>query len=87
MLAINYSTIRNNLKTYCDKVSDNGETIIITRKDEKNIVILSLEQYNDLKRYAENAEYLAMLDRSLKQLKEGNILIKDIDVLESEANK
>ena len=27
MLAVNYSTIRNNLKDYCDKATDDGETV------------------------------------------------------------
>ena len=45
MLAVNYSTIRNNLKSYCDEVTDHNETVIVTRKDEKNVVILSLEKY------------------------------------------
>ena len=40
MLAVNYSTIRNNLKDYCDQASDHQETIIITRKNEKNIVLI-----------------------------------------------
>ena len=39
MVAVNYSTIRNNLKDYCDKASDQHETIIVTRKNEKNIVL------------------------------------------------
>ena len=34
MLAVNYSTIRNNLKSYCDKATDENETVIVTRKDE-----------------------------------------------------
>ena len=71
MLAVNYSTIRNNLKSYCDKASDSGEIVIVTRKDEKNVVILSLEKYNQMERAARNAEYLAMIDRGMKQLAEG----------------
>jgi len=43
MLAINYSTLRNNLKNYCDIVTDNAETPVVTRKDEKNVVLISLE--------------------------------------------
>ena len=35
MLAVNYSTIRSNLKDYCDKATDNNETVIVTRKNEK----------------------------------------------------
>ncbi len=48
MLAVNYSTIRSNLKDYCDKATDNNETVIVTRKDEKNVVLMSLEQYNEV---------------------------------------
>lgn len=71
MLAVNYSTIRNKLKTYCDEATDNNETIIVTRKEEKNVVILSLEKYNRLMKTVKNAEYLAMLNRSLNQLEAG----------------
>ena len=71
MLAVNYSTIRNNLKGYCDQATDNGETIIVTRKAEKNIVILSLDKYNQLTKAARNAEYLAMIDRGIAQLSAG----------------
>ena len=72
MLAVNYSTIRDNLKSYCDEATDNGETVIVTRKAEKNIVILSLEKYNQLVKAAQNAEYLSMIDRGLRQLEAGN---------------
>lgn len=71
MLAVNYSTIRNNLKNYCDKATDSQETVIVTRKNEKNVVILSLERYNQLEKAARNAEYLAMIDRSMAQLEDG----------------
>lgn len=72
MLAVNYSTIRNNLKDYCDQASDHQETIIITRKNEKNIVLISLEKYNQLEKAARNNEYLAMIDRGIAQLEAGN---------------
>lgn len=72
MLAVNYSTVRNNLKIYCDEATDNNETVIITRKNEKNVVILSLEKYNQIMKAARNAEYLAMIDRGLSQLESGN---------------
>lgn len=71
MLAVNYSTIRNNLKAYCDEATDNNETVIVTRKDEKNVVLLSLEKYNQITKAAQNAEYLAMIDRGIAQLSAG----------------
>lgn len=71
MLAVNYSTLRNNLKEYCDKATDSYETVIVTRKEEKNVVIMSLEKYNQLEKAARNAEYLAMIDRGITQLEAG----------------
>ena len=84
MLAVNYSTIRNKLKNYCDEATDNNQTIIVTRKAERNVVILSLEKYNRLMRIVQNAEYLSMLDRGIKQLEAGkgqkhDLIEADID--------
>ena len=71
MLAVNYSTIRNNLKDYCDAATDKYETVIVTRKGEKNVVLMSLEQYNSLMKAARNSEYLAKIDRAIEQLEKG----------------
>ena len=71
MLAINYTTMRNNFKDYCDKATDENEDIIITRKDEKNVVLVSLEKYNQLMKAVRNAEYLYKIDCSMAQLKAG----------------
>ena len=48
MLAVNYTNLRDNMKTYMDKVTDDYETMIVTRKDNKNVVMLSEEAYNNL---------------------------------------
>ena len=72
MLAVNYSTIRNHLKDYCDKASDFQETVIVTRKNEKNVVLMSLDKYNQLERAARNNEYLAMVDKGIAQLEAGH---------------
>ena len=72
MLAVNYSTIRSRLKDYCDKVTDESETVIVTRKDEKNVVIISLSEYNALTKAARNAAYLNKLDRAIEQLSRGD---------------
>ena len=71
MLTVKYSTIRNHLKDYCDKVTDYQETIIVTRKSEKNVVIISLEKYEQLEKAARNAEYLSMIDQGIAQLESG----------------
>ncbi|MDY5913576.1 MAG: type II toxin-antitoxin system Phd/YefM family antitoxin [Inconstantimicrobium porci] len=48
MLAVNYTNLRDNMKTYMDKVTDDYETMIITRKNNRNVVMLSEESYNNL---------------------------------------
>ena len=83
MLAVNYSTIRKKLKDYCDKATDENETVIVTRKDEKNIVLISLEQYNSVMRALKNSEYLSMIDKSMKQIEEGKYVTKTIEELEA----
>lgn len=87
MLAVNYSTIRNNLKNYCDKATDDYETVIVTRKDEKNVVIMSLEKYNALIKAARNAEYLDMIDASMEQAKQCKVVVKTIEELEKMADE
>ena len=68
MVATNYTAVRNNLKDYCDMATDSGETVIITRKANKNVVLLSLERYNLMEKELRNAQYLAKLDRAFDQL-------------------
>jgi antitoxin YefM len=87
MLAVNYSTIRENLKSYCDKVTDLNETVIVTRKDEKNVVIISLDEWNMLQRALHNAEYLSRLNRSVADVKAGRVVVKSMDELEAMADE
>lgn len=48
MLAANYTNLRDNMKMYMDMVTNDYETMIVTRKDNKNVVMLSEESYNNL---------------------------------------
>ena len=87
MLAVNYSTIRENLKTYCDMVTDERETVIVTRKDEKNVVIISLEEWNALQKAARNAEFYAKIQRSIDAYNNGNVVVKSMADLEAMADE
>ena len=71
MIAANYTSVRNNLKSYCDRVSDSNETLIITRKEERNVVMMSLDRFNEMEKEIRNARYLSKLDRSFDQLLSG----------------
>ena len=76
MLAVNYTTLRENMKMYMDKVTDDYETVIVTRKDNKNVVMLSEESYNNLMEniyvMGNKANY-DWLAESKAQLEKGNM--------------
>lgn len=59
----------------------------MTRKDEKNVVIISLKKYNEIMRAARNAEYLDMIDRSMEQVRQGKVVVKSMVELEEMANE
>ena len=45
--------------------------MIVTRKHEKNVVLMSLDQYNQLEKAARNNEYISMIDMGIAQLEAG----------------
>ena len=48
MIAVNYTQFRKEMKKYLDMVTDSYEMVTVTRKDNKNAVILSEEAVNNL---------------------------------------
>lgn len=48
MLATNYTSLRKNMKGYFDQVVDEFEPLLVTRKNDGNVVVLSQESYNNL---------------------------------------
>ena len=74
MLAVNYSNVRNKFKDYCEKVTKDFETIIITRQRGDNVVLMSEAEYNNLMEnlyVRSNPEYYNELLTSIEQLKKG----------------
>ena len=78
MTAIKCIDIRNNFNIFCDKVFG-GETLIISRPKNENVVMISENEYNLLQKTKRNAEYLSMLDRSIEEAKSGNIIVKSLE--------
>lgn len=81
MLAVNYTELRGNMKECMDKVSDDFETLIVTRKKNKNIVMISEETYNNM---IENMHLMGSqtnykwLMESKKQLEDGLAQAKEL---------
>ncbi len=81
MLAVNYTNLRENMKSYMDKVTDDYETLIVTRKNDKNVVMISEEAYNNLLENAYITSSKANFDwlmESKKQLEEGKLVKKEL---------
>ena len=81
MLAVNYTNLRENMKSYMARVTDDYETLIVTRKDNKNVVMLSEEAYNNLMENAyimgNKANYDWLME-SKSQLEKENVSVKKL---------
>ena len=66
MKALSYTALRNTLAKTMEKVCSDHEPIIITRKSEGAVVMLSLEDYESL----QETTYLLRSPKNLKRLVE-----------------
>ena len=85
MVAVSYTNLRQNLKTYMDKVFQNSQPIIITRKNNENVVLISVDEYsslietNYLLSNEANAEHLK---KSISQHKSGKAKKRELHEIE-----
>jgi antitoxin YefM len=76
MDAITYTNLRQNLKSYMDKVFNDHDPLIITRKNNENVVLISIDEYNSLMETnyllsnKKNAEHL---QKSINQHRSGKM--------------
>ncbi|MFC1603300.1 type II toxin-antitoxin system Phd/YefM family antitoxin [Pseudomonadota bacterium] len=75
MKAVSYTAVRSNLAKTMEHICDDHEPVVITRKNERSVVMLSLEDYESL-------EETAYLLRSPKNTRR---LIESISQLENGA--
>ena len=83
MLAVNYTNFRENMKDYMDKATNDYETMIVTRKNNKNVVMISEETYNNLMENVYvmgNKSNYDWLMESKEQLESGKL--KEHDLIE-----
>lgn len=65
MDAVSYSDLRKNLKKYMDDVYTGHYPLIITRKNDENVVMISLDEFNSL----QETNYLLASDANARHLK------------------
>lgn len=78
--------LKANLKYYIDKALS-GDSIIITRPKQENVVMISESEYNELLRLKNNAEYVYKLNRSIEQAKQGKVVSRSVEELEAMENE
>lgn len=73
MKVVNYTDLRLNLKKWLDVVINDVEELIIKRKDNKDLVLVPLDEYNSLKEtaYLLSGKNREVLIQSLQEAKEG----------------
>lgn len=77
MVAVKGTTVKNDFKNICDRVF-RGETLIISRPKDENIVMLSEREYTELERLRKNADYMAKIDRAIAQKEAGTMQEHDL---------
>lgn len=73
MKVVNYTDLRLNLKHWLDTVINDVEEIIIKRKNNKDLVLISLDEYNSLKEtsYLLSGKNRDILIQSIKEAEQG----------------
>ena len=79
MKVINDTDLRINLKKWMDSVTDDREEIIVKRKDNKDLVLISLDEYNSLNEtnYLLSGKNRDILLNSVKDVRENKGLIQN----------
>lgn len=80
MKVVNYTELRLNLKHWLDSVIDDVEEVIIKRKNQKDLVLISLEEYNSLveTNYLLSGKNRDILLESIAEVKKGNKEYQDL---------
>lgn len=75
MRAITYTSARNNLANTMKKVCDDHDPIIVTRKNNEAVILMSLEDYESLTETAylmQSPKNAKRLIHSIEELNAGN---------------
>lgn len=80
MDTVNYTDFRSNLKHWFDKVVNDVSDVVIKRKNGKDLVLISLDEYNSLKEttYLLTGKNRDILLNSIKELEEGKGVQKEL---------
>ena len=77
MIAVKSKDIKQNFESMCNMVFG-GETLVISRPKNENVVLISEQRYEELEKAQKNAEYLAKIDKGFEQIRAGKGQIHEL---------
>ena len=81
MKIVTFTEARNQLKSVLDRVVDDADYTVITRRDADDAVVMSLEYFNSLLETVhllKSPTNAAHLERSIAQYRQGQVTEKDL---------
>ena len=82
MKIVTFTEARNKLKSVLDRVINDADYTVITRRDADDAVVMSLEYFNSLLETVhllKSPANAAHLERSIAQYRKGQVTEKDLD--------
>ncbi|OQX06394.1 MAG: type II toxin-antitoxin system prevent-host-death family antitoxin [Candidatus Thiothrix putei] len=81
MQVVTFSEARNNLKTVLNRVVEDADCTIITRRDAEDAVVMSLDYYNSLMEtlyLLKTPANAAHLQKSIEQFRQGKATPREL---------
>ena len=82
MIAIKTIDIRNDFKKVSNLINS-GETVLISRPKNENLVIISEKEYNELEKARRNVEYMNMIENSVNEIETGKTISFTMEEIEA----
>nr|WP_198984101.1 type II toxin-antitoxin system prevent-host-death family antitoxin [Herbaspirillum sp. ASV7] len=82
MRTVHFTDARSNLKSVIDRVVEDADVTLITRRDAPNAVVMSQDYFDSLMETVyllRSPANVAHLERSIAQLREGRLIEHPID--------
>lgn len=81
MRIVSFTEARNSLKSVLDSVTNDADTMVITRRDAEDAVVMSLDHYNSLMETVHllrSPANVAHLNKSIAQYKAGQVTQREL---------
>lgn len=84
MIATSFENAEGRFSDLCESAA-NGESVVITRKDDRNVAVISANRFEELKRCERWALNELKIQLGREQIASGRGIVKSIEELEAMA--